>query len=90
TYYWVSQLGMLPATVVYVYAGTQLASIESPGDIASPGLLLAFAAIGLLPLLLKGVLGWLKARRVYAGFQRPKHFDYNLVAIGAGSAGLVT
>ena len=90
TYYWVSQLGMLPATVVYVYAGTQLASIESPSDIASPGLLLAFAAIGLLPLLLKAVLGWLKARRVYAGFQRPKHFDYNLVAIGAGSAGLVT
>ena len=90
TYYWVSQLGMLPATVVYVYAGTQLASIESPSDIASPGLLLAFAAIGLLPLLLKGVLGWLKARRVYAGFKRPKHYDYNLIAIGAGSAGLVT
>ena len=90
TYYWVSQLGMLPATVVYVYAGTQLASIESPGDIASPGLLLAFVAIGLLPLLLKGALGWLKARRVYAGFKRPRRFDYNLVAIGAGSAGLVT
>ena len=90
TYYWVSQLGMLPATVVYVYAGTQLASIESPRDIVSPGLLLAFVAIGLLPLLLKALLAWLKARRVYAGFKRPARFDYNLIAIGAGSAGLVT
>ncbi|WP_395791569.1 FAD-dependent oxidoreductase [Aquimonas sp.] len=90
TYYWVSQLGMLPATVVYVYAGTQLASIESPRDIVSPGLLLAFVAIGLLPLLLKAVLAWLQARRVYAGFKRPARFDYNLIAIGAGSAGLVT
>ena len=90
TFYWVSQLGMLPATIVYVLAGTQLAQVRSLGDILSPGLLGALVALGLLPLLLKAVLGWFKARRVYAGQRRPKAFDYNLIAIGAGSAGLVT
>ncbi|MFN8767257.1 MAG: VTT domain-containing protein, partial [Lysobacteraceae bacterium] len=90
TFYWVSQLGMLPATIVYVLAGTQLAQIRSLGDVLSPGLLGALVALGALPLLLKAVLGWLKARRVYAGHRKPKSFDYNLIAIGAGSAGLVT
>ena len=90
TFYWVSQLGMLPATIVYVLAGTQLAQIRSLGDILSPGLLGALVALGVLPLVLKSVLGWLKARRVYAGYAKPKAFDYNLIAIGAGSAGLVT
>jgi len=90
TFYWVSQLGMLPATIVYVLAGTQLAQIRSVGDILSPGLLGALVALSALPLLLKAVLGWLKARRVYAGHRKPRSFDYNLIAIGAGSAGLVT
>lgn len=90
TFYWVSQLGMLPATIVYVLAGTQLAQVRSLGDILSPGLLGALVALGVLPLVLKALLGWLNARRVYAGHRRPKRFDYNLIAIGAGSAGLVT
>ena len=45
TFYWVSQLGMLPGTIVYVNAGTQLARIESLGDILSPGLLSSFALL---------------------------------------------
>ncbi len=90
TFYWVSQIGMLPATIVYVLAGTQLAQVRSPADVLSPGLLGAFVALGLLPLLLKALLRWLAARRLYAGRRRPRHFDYNLIAIGAGSAGLVT
>ncbi len=90
TYFWVSQVGMLPGTAVYVYAGTQLAQIESPGDVFSPGLLAAFALIGVMPLLSRWLARWLQARRVYRGHHRPRRFDYNLAVIGAGSAGLVT
>ena len=90
TYFWVSQLGMLPGTVVYVYAGTQLARIESPSDVLSPGLVGAFVLIGLMPLLMRWLARWLQARRVYRGHRKPRKFDYNLVVIGAGSAGLVT
>ena len=90
TYFWVSQLGMLPGTVVYVYAGTQLARIESPGDVLSPGLIGAFALIGLMPLLMRWLARWLQGRRVYRGHRKPRSFDYNLLVIGAGSAGLVT
>ena len=90
TYYWVSQLGMFLGTIVYVNAGTQLAQIDSLGDIASPALLLSFTALGLLPWLGKAVMGVIKRRRVYAGFKKPKSFDRNLVVIGAGAAGLVS
>ena len=90
TYYWVSQLGMLPATIVYVNAGTQLGQIESTGDILSLELIGAFALLGLLPLILRWVLRMLKHRKVYAGHAKPKSFDYNLIVLGAGSAGLVS
>lgn len=90
TYYWVSQLGMLPATVVYVNAGTQLAQVDSVGDVLSPGLIGAFVLLGLLPLILRWLLRLLKSRKVYAGYHKPGHFDYNLIVIGAGSAGLVS
>ena len=90
TYYWVSQLGMLPATIVYVNAGTQLGQIESTGDILSVELIGAFALLGLLPLILRWVLRLLKHRKVYAGHEKPKSFDYNVIVLGAGSAGLVS
>ena len=90
TYFWVSQVGMLPATIVYVNAGTQLAQIESTGDILSPGLIGAFVLLGLLPLILRWVLRFLSSRKVYRGWRKPKRFDYNLIVIGAGAAGLVS
>lgn len=90
TYYWVSQLGMFPATVVYVNAGTQLGQVSSAGDILSPSLIGAFVLLALLPLLMRWTLGWLESRRVRASFDRPKRFDYNLLVVGGGSAGLVT
>jgi pyruvate/2-oxoglutarate dehydrogenase complex dihydrolipoamide dehydrogenase (E3) component len=92
TFYWVSQLGMLAGTVVYVNAGTQLAAIESPAGILSPGLIGAFVLLGFFPLIAKRVVDAIKARRVYARWAhgRPARFDRNLVVIGAGSAGLVT
>lgn len=90
TYAWVSQLGMLLGTIVYVNAGTQLAQIDSLSGIASPGVLASFALLGIVPWLAKGIIGVIKRRKVYAGFNKPKKFDRNLVVIGGGSAGLVS
>lgn len=90
TFYWVSQLGMLAGTAVYVNAGTQLASIESTADIFSTRLLLSFTLLGMFPLIAKAILGFLESRRALKGWQKPKQFDRNLVVIGAGSAGLVS
>jgi pyruvate/2-oxoglutarate dehydrogenase complex dihydrolipoamide dehydrogenase (E3) component/uncharacterized membrane protein YdjX (TVP38/TMEM64 family) len=89
-FYLVSQVGMLPGTLVYVNAGTQLAAIRSVSDILSPGLIGSFVLLGLFPLLAKWVLGIVKRRRVYARWKRPRRFDRNLVVIGAGAGGLVT
>lgn len=90
TYYWVSQVGMLAGTVVYVYAGTQLAGITSLKGILSPGLLGAFVLLGLFPFVAKRIVAGLKARKVYARWPQPATFERNVVVIGAGSAGLVT
>jgi len=84
-FYLVSQLGMLAGTAVYVNAGTQLAAIQSPGDILSPGLLGSFVLLGLFPLLAKAGVGWLERRKVYAKWTKPRSFDRNLVVIGAGA-----
>jgi pyruvate/2-oxoglutarate dehydrogenase complex dihydrolipoamide dehydrogenase (E3) component/uncharacterized membrane protein YdjX (TVP38/TMEM64 family) len=90
TYAWVSWAAMLPGTFVYVNAGTQLGQIQSTSDIVSADLLLSFALLGLFPLIAKFVVGFLRRRKVYAGWQKPEHFDYNLLVIGGGSAGLVS
>jgi pyruvate/2-oxoglutarate dehydrogenase complex dihydrolipoamide dehydrogenase (E3) component/uncharacterized membrane protein YdjX (TVP38/TMEM64 family) len=90
TYYWVSQLGMLPGAVAYANAGTQLSSIDSLAGILSPVILASFAALGLLPLAAKFGLDLFRRRKAYRGWTRPAGFDYNLVVIGAGAAGLVT
>jgi pyruvate/2-oxoglutarate dehydrogenase complex dihydrolipoamide dehydrogenase (E3) component/uncharacterized membrane protein YdjX (TVP38/TMEM64 family) len=89
TFYWVSQLGMLAGTIVYVNAGTRIAQIESLSAILSPGLLVSFAALGVFPLLAKRVVAFFRARRVYGRWKKPAAFDRNMVVIGAGSAGLV-
>ncbi|MFY0663732.1 MAG: TVP38/TMEM64 family protein [Natronospirillum sp.] len=62
TFYWVSQVGMLAGTAVYVNAGTQLAQIDSLSGIASPTLLLSFALIGVFPLVANKLVQWLKRR----------------------------
>ena len=90
TFLWVSQLGMLAGTLVYVNAGTQLARIESPRGILSWQLIGAFLLLGFFPLIAKWVIEGVKTRKVYARWKRPGKFDRNLVVIGAGSAGLVS
>ena len=92
TFFWVSQLGMLAGTVVYVYAGTQIAAIDSLRSILSPGLVGAFVLLGIFPLATKKILDAFKRHKVYGRWKpvRPKTFDRNLVVIGAGSGGLVS
>ena len=58
TFYWVSQLGMLPGTLVYVNAGTELAAVDSLAGILSPALLLSFALLGVFPLLARKLVAW--------------------------------
>ena len=89
-FYAVSQLGMLPGTLVFVNAGTQLAAIQSPGDVLSPALWGSFVLLGIFPLLAKAVVGWVQRRKLYARWPRPSRFDRNLVVIGAGAGGLVS
>jgi pyruvate/2-oxoglutarate dehydrogenase complex dihydrolipoamide dehydrogenase (E3) component/uncharacterized membrane protein YdjX (TVP38/TMEM64 family) len=90
TFYWVSQLGMLPATVIFVNAGDQLGRIGSAGSVLSPPLVGSLVLLAVFPLLARRGVMALQGRRLYARFERPRHFDANLIVIGAGSAGLVT
>ncbi|MBK8762854.1 MAG: FAD-dependent oxidoreductase [Sulfuritalea sp.] len=90
TFYWVSQVGMLAGTIVYVNAGTQLAAIDSLRGILSPALIGSFALLGIFPLIAKKIVDGVKAKKVYARWTKPASFDRNVVVIGGGSAGLVT
>jgi len=90
TFYWVSQIGMLAGTVVYVNAGTQLAKLDSLSGILSPALLGSFALLGVFPLGAKKMLEFIQKRKVYTRWAKPARFDNNLVVIGAGAGGLVS
>ncbi len=90
TFFWVSQVGMLAGTLVYVNAGTQLAAIDSLSGLVSPALLASFIALGLFPLAARKALQWLRARRQTHAWSKPRRFDRDMVVIGAGSGGLVS
>ncbi|NOY14154.1 MAG: FAD-dependent oxidoreductase [Deltaproteobacteria bacterium] len=89
-FYFVSQVGMLVGTAVYVNAGTQLGHLQSAAGILSPGLILSFILLGIFPLIAKKAIGVVQSHKVFKNFERPDKFDYNLLVIGAGSAGLVS
>lgn len=89
-FYAVSQVGMLPGTAVFVNAGTQLALINSLGDVLSAPLIGSLVLLGIFPLVAKFVVGVLKNRKIYQQWQKPKQFDRNLIVIGGGAGGLVS
>lgn len=90
TYFLVSMLGMLPGTLAYVHAGTQLAQIDSVQGILSPGLIFALALVGAVPLLAKVLISKMRKRRYLRKYRRPRKFDFNILVIGGGSAGLIS
>jgi len=90
TFLWVSQLSMLPGTFLYVNAGQQLAALQTAKGVISPLMLLSLTAIGVFPLLAKGMVAMVQARAALKGFRKPAQFDANVVVIGAGAAGLVS
>jgi pyruvate/2-oxoglutarate dehydrogenase complex dihydrolipoamide dehydrogenase (E3) component/uncharacterized membrane protein YdjX (TVP38/TMEM64 family) len=90
TFFWVSLVGMIPGTLAYVNAGQELGKITSLRGILSPGLLFSFVILGLLPLLMRKVMDFFNAKKVYAKWPKPAKFDRNIVVIGAGSGGLVS
>ncbi|WP_281647770.1 FAD-dependent oxidoreductase [Parendozoicomonas sp. Alg238-R29] len=92
TFYWVSQIGMLAGTAVYVNAGAQLGQVKefSVKGIATPGLVFSFVLLATFPWVARAIMNTLQARKVYKGFTKPESFDTNLAVIGAGSGGLVS
>ncbi len=56
SFYWVSQVGMLPGTMVYVNAGKELGRIDSLSGILSPGLIISFVILGLFPITVKKLM----------------------------------
>jgi len=90
SFFWVSQIGMIPGTILYVNAGTQLSQIESPAGILSPNIILSFVILGLFPLVMKKIVSVWKNNKLYKAYNKPKRFDYNVAVIGAGSGGLVS
>ncbi|MFC1769758.1 TVP38/TMEM64 family protein [Nitrospirota bacterium] len=63
TFFWVSQVGMLPGTVLFVNAGRELAKIETLAGILSPSLLISFALLGIFPLAVKKIVASVRAKR---------------------------
>ncbi len=81
---------MLIGTAVFVNAGTQLGKIDSLSGILSTEFLLSFVLLGIFPIIAKKLLEAFKVRKSLSRFKKPKQYDYNLMAIGAGAGGLVS
>jgi pyruvate/2-oxoglutarate dehydrogenase complex dihydrolipoamide dehydrogenase (E3) component/uncharacterized membrane protein YdjX (TVP38/TMEM64 family) len=99
-FYWVSQLGMLAGTAVYVNAGAEVASVVGQNNgfslagIMTPGLLSALVLLAIFPWLARAAINRIQAGRALTkrakGRVKPKKFDDNLIVIGGGAAGLVS
>ena len=94
TFYWVSQIGMLPVTAIYVNAGAQIGQIEelSLDGILTPNLWIGIILLAVAPFLARQIANAIRSGKVYKKWnvEKPKAFDTNMVVIGAGSAGLVS
>ncbi len=90
TFALVTLIGAMPIVVLYVLAGEQFATIAHPTDILSGRIVIVLFALAAAPFAFAGLGGWREARARLKPWPGPRKFDYNLIVIGAGSAGLVT
>ncbi len=90
TFWWTTQLGMLPGNAIYVNAGEKVVAVRALSDILSPSIISTLVLLAVFPVIATRLLTYYKARKVYRGWRKPKRFDYNLVVIGGGAGGLVT
>jgi len=92
TFYWVSQVGMLAGTAVFVNAGAQLGQLDdlSLSGILTPGILGSFVLLAAFPWIARTLIAKVKKNRALKGYKRPKTYDDNLLVIGAGAGGLVS
>lgn len=90
SFYFVSQVGMLLGTAVYVNAGSELAQITSLSGLVSAPVLFSLVLLGIFPLVGKLIVNSIRKNKIMKGYQRPRKFDANVVVIGGGSAGLVS
>lgn len=88
TFWWTTQLGMLPGNIIYVNAGRQLSRVREISDILSPSMIGTLVLLAVFPLIANKMLALYKARKVYRGWEKPKTFDHNMVVIGGGNGGL--
>ncbi|HCJ29690.1 MAG TPA: dihydrolipoamide dehydrogenase [Pseudomonas sp.] len=90
TFWWTTQLGMLPGHAIYVNAGKQLVRLQSLSGILSPSMISTLVLLAVFPLLATRLLTSYKARQAYRGWRKPKCFERNLVVVGGGAGGLAT
>ncbi|MFT5419780.1 MAG: dihydrolipoamide dehydrogenase [Candidatus Endobugula sp.] len=92
TFYWVSQVGMLIGTFIFVNAGAQLGAVDelSAAGILTPQIIGAFALLAVFPFVIRMLVNKYRHWNAYKSYTKPKEFDVNLIVIGAGSAGLVS
>ncbi|MFT6389894.1 MAG: dihydrolipoamide dehydrogenase [Cellvibrionaceae bacterium] len=92
TFYWVSQIGMLAGTFIFVNAGAQLGAAEelSVSGVLTLPIIGSFVLLALFPFIVRVAVDWFKRKKVYSNYKKPNNFDANLVVIGAGSGGLVS
>lgn len=89
SFYWVSQVGMLTSTVIYLNAGSELSQITSLSGLVSAPVLFSLVLLGVFPLFARLFLNSVQRKKSLKNFEKPRQFDANVVVIGAGSAGLV-
>lgn len=91
-FYLVSQLGMFPATILYVNIGATFGSLEDLGatSVFTPKVLASFVLLAVFPFIARALVNRYRTWRKLKQFKKPRHFDTNLVVVGAGAAGLVS